>query len=202
MEVTKEEIIFYDDYYSQLIKAAHIAQQVLLCECEEQIEHFKTRIKTKTSVVAKLERLNYEPTKQNAIEHLNDIIGIRIVCRFLSEVYEIAEKIEKSIILSHILSKDYIKKPKESGYRSYHIILAVDLEGVKVPLEIQIRTISQDSWASLEHKIKYKKEISNENMIKGELKRLAGEMASIEICMQTLKELINNDKENENLINK
>ncbi len=194
MEVTKTEIDFYGEHYSQLIKAAHIAQQVLLCECEEQIEHFKTRLKTKESASDKLKKLNLEPTKQNAIENLHDIIGIRIVCRFLSDVYEIANKIENTIILNHVLSKDYIKYPKDSGYRSYHIILAIDLEGVKVPLEIQIRTISQDSWASLEHKIKYKKEVKDADMIKGELKRLASEMASIEICMQTLRELINSEE--------
>ncbi len=181
---------FYGEYYNKLVRAQHILEELLLFECHESTEHFKTRIKSKHSALAKLEKLQLAATADNALGHLKDLLGIRIVCRFLSDVYDVAQKIENSPATLHILSKDYIKRPKGNGYRSYHIILEVELNGCRIPAEIQIRTISQDSWASLEHRMKYKKDIANTGMITSELKRLADEMASADVCMQTLKELI------------
>ncbi len=184
-------IDFYKEHYHRFIKAKDKLCDLLSVECSENIEHIKIRIKSEESTKAKLEKLGFDKTLECAIANLKDIIGVRIICRFLSDVYSIANIIENHLSLSHVLSKDYIKHPKENGYRSYHVILEIDIEDNIVPIEIQIRTISQDSWASLEHKMKYKKEISSAKMIKGELKRLADEMASSDLCMQTLKDLIN-----------
>ncbi len=182
---------FYKEHYKRFIMARDRLCDLLSVECSDNIEHIKIRIKSEESAKKKLEKLGFSKTLENALLNLTDIIGIRIICRFLSDIYFISNIIENHLELSHVLSKDYIKHPKENGYRSYHIIVKVEIDEIPLPIEIQIRTISQDSWASLEHKMKYKKEIQNAKMIKSELKRLADEMASADVCMQTLEELIN-----------
>ncbi len=183
---------FYKEYYDMFSFAAEKAHDLITTECAENIEHVKIRIKSEESVKAKLKKLGAKPSMEEALFHLTDIVGLRIVCRFLTDVYAVAAAIERHAEFRHIVSKDYIKNPKENGYRSYHIIFQIATNEVCFPIEVQLRTISQDSWASLEHKMKYKKEVSNGSMIKGELKRLADEMASADVCMQTLKEVIDN----------
>ncbi len=182
---------FYKEHYYKFIKAKDKLCDLLSTECSENIEHLKIRIKSEESTKIKLEKLGFDKTLESALTNLTDIVGVRIICRFLSDVYLSAAIIESHLQLSHVISKDYIKHPKENGYRSYHIIVKTEIDGDLIPIEIQIRTISQDSWASLEHKMKYKKQITNSGMIKSELKRLADEMASSDVCMQTLRELIN-----------
>lgn len=126
------------------------------------IEHIKTRIKTPESIIKKLERKHLGLTYNNMINHLNDVAGIRIICSFLPDIYRIVEMFEKSEDLKVLEKKDYIKNPKQSGYSSYHLIVLVPVSfsngTVDVKVEIQIRTIAMDFWASLEHKIKYKYE--------------------------------------------
>ncbi len=184
------DIDFYKEHYYRFDKVNKKVCDFIEYNCGENTEHFKARIKSAESVKSKLEKLGFDKTLENAVSNLTDIIGVRVICRFLEDVYLVADIIEKQSEFKHIISKDYIKYPKDNGYRSYHIILEKDIDGIHIPIEIQIRTISQDSWASLEHKLKYKKQISNSYMIKSELKRLADEMASADVCMQTLKELI------------
>ena len=124
------------------------------------IEHIKTRIKSADSIIDKLERKNIDFTIENIEENLTDIVGVRIICSFESDVYDLIDIIKKSSIIKVIEEKDYIKNPKLSGYRSYHLIVEVPVELIndkyKVKAEIQIRTMAMDLWASLEHKIKYK----------------------------------------------
>lgn len=126
------------------------------------IEHIKTRLKTPESIIRKLERKGLGLTYNNMINYLNDIAGIRIICSFLQDIYRIVEMFEQSGDLKILEKKDYIKSPKPSGYSSYHLIVLVPVSFstgiVDVKVEIQIRTIAQDFWASLEHKIKYKYE--------------------------------------------
>ncbi len=190
LHLNLEDLDFYKDYYSIIDRTIQRVSDLISCQCSGDIEHIKTRVKSEKSTKAKLAKLGLDTTIESALSSLHDIIGFRIVCRFLEDVYTTANKIEKQFGFKHIISKDYIKHPKENGYRSYHIILEVEIDNVHIPIEIQIRTISQDSWASLEHNMKYKKEIQNTNVIKSELKRLADEMASADVCMQTLRELI------------
>lgn len=185
-----EDIKFYGSYYTMLSNASTKVEDILLEQCEDKMEHFKTRIKSKQSTLAKLSRKNLEHTVENAITNLNDIIGIRVICRFLNDVYDVAKIIKTSTLWDCVAIKDYIVHPKPNGYRCYHIILEIDIDDIKVPVEVQIRTISQDTWACLEHKMKYKKSIGHVELIQGELKRLADEMASCDVCMQTLRELI------------
>jgi len=126
------------------------------------IEHIKTRIKTPESLIKKMERKGLGLTYNNMVNYINDIAGIRIICSFLPDIYRIVEMFEKSEDLKIVEKKDYIKSPKSTGYSSYHLIVLVPVSfsngSVDVKVEIQIRTIAQDFWASLEHKIKYKYE--------------------------------------------
>lgn len=124
------------------------------------IEHIKTRIKTADSIINKLEKKNIEFTVANVEDYIQDVVGARIICSFESDVYELVKILKKSSIIRVIEERDYIKSPKPSGYRSYHLIVEVPVELINekyyVKAEIQIRTMAMDLWASLEHKIKYK----------------------------------------------
>lgn len=132
------------------------------------VEHVKSRLKSLESCVKKLEDKKYEVNEYNLINHVHDIAGIRIVCSFLDDVYNIVNLIKDSKMFEIKEEKDYIENPKESGYVSYHLIVYVPIYiyGKKeyVEAEIQIRTIAMDFWASLDHKIQYKfpKEIPEE----------------------------------------
>ncbi len=124
------------------------------------IEHIKSRIKTPESIVQKLKKRGYESTIDNMVKYVNDIAGIRVICSFSSDIYRIAEMISNQSDIKVIAVKDYIVNPKPSGYKSYHMLVTVPvylsdrIEDTKV--EIQIRTVAMDFWASLEHKIHYK----------------------------------------------
>ncbi len=123
------------------------------------IEHMKSRIKTPESILEKLQRKGLPVTAEGAGK-LTDIAGIRVVCSFLSDVYEIADSIISQNDLTLIRKSDYIKNPKPHGYRSLHLIVSVPVffssKVENVPVEIQLRTVSMDTWASLEHKLRYK----------------------------------------------
>lgn len=124
------------------------------------IEHIKSRIKTPESIVKKLKKHGYESTIGNMVKYVNDIAGIRVICSFTSDIYQIAEMISNQSDINVISVKDYIVNPKQSGYKSYHMLVTIPvylsdrIEDTKV--EIQIRTVAMDFWASLEHKIHYK----------------------------------------------
>lgn len=124
------------------------------------IEHVKSRLKTTDSIVAKLIRRGYEPTFDNALKYIDDIAGIRIICAFTKDIYSLVDIINSQSDITVLKVKDYIKKPKENGYRSYHMIVDVPIymssEKTSARVEIQIRTIAMDFWASLEHKMRYK----------------------------------------------
>lgn len=115
---------------------------------------------------------------------LHDIIGVRIICSFVDEIYEVKDWINSSFEVVQV--RDYLRHPKPSGYRSLHVIIKVD--GCLV--EIQVRTIALDFWANLEHQIHYKKDIEDEKLIRSELKRCADEIASLDLSFQTIKDRI------------
>ena len=124
------------------------------------IEHIKARIKTPESIVKKLKRYGLEFTLDNMEQAVNDIAGVRITCSFTSDIFRLADMIRDQKDIKVISTKDYITSPKPSGYRSYHMIISVPVyfsDRIKdVKVEIQIRTVAMDFWASLEHKINYK----------------------------------------------
>ncbi len=156
-------------------------------------EHLSCRIKSPESVCQKLKRRSLTPTPEIALQNLSDVIGIRVVMRFIGDVYHMADQIRKHTGWEVIRIKDYIAKPKPSGYRSLHMIVRVPFMcGLfsSIQVEIQLRTIAMDCWASLEHQMRYKKHIPNATLIGAELLRCAEEMASTDLTMQTIREMI------------
>lgn len=156
------------------------------------IEHIKSRIKTSESIVKKLKKHGYESTIQNMIEHVNDIAGIRVICSFTSDIYQIAEMLSKQSDIKVISIKDYIVNPKQSGYKSYHMLVTVPVylsdRIVDTKVEIQIRTVAMDFWASLEHKINYKFEGNAPVYIKNELIECAKMISEVDKRMLLLNE--------------
>lgn len=161
-------------------------------------EHLIARVKSEESALEKCERKGLPQTPHSAMKVLTDSIGIRIVCSFIDDIYANIEKIRAFPDCRVIEEKDYIRHAKPNGYRSYHMILEytapfADADGNDPGtffIEIQLRTIAMDSWAALEHKLKYKKNIANQEMIVAELKRCADELASCDLSMTTIRDLI------------
>ena len=124
------------------------------------IHHMESRIKSPQSIVEKLRRKGFPATPQAAMEHLNDIAGIRVVCAYLNDTYTIADLLTGQDDIQLVQTRDYIASPKPNGYRSLHLIVRVPVflsEGkLLLPVEVQIRTIAMDFWASLEHQLRYK----------------------------------------------
>ena len=158
------------------------------------IEGIQSRIKRPYSIAQKLRR-NGLPTDVDEVQkNLNDVAGIRVICPFISDIYDVAEMLLKQEDVFLVKKKDYIKNPKENGYRSLHLIIETPIflsngkEHMRV--EIQIRTVAMDFWASLEHQIRYKKETEETQMISDELKECADVIARTDEKMQELKDRI------------
>lgn len=162
------------------------------------IEHIKARIKTPESIVKKLKRHGYESTIDNMVKHINDIAGIRIICSFTSDIYRIAEMIRQQKDIQVVAIKDYITYPKASGYKSYHMIVTVPVylsdRIVDTKVEIQIRTVAMDFWASLEHKLKYKKNVDDADEIVGQLKVCSDAIEKLDYQMQEIRNRIDRSK--------
>ena len=158
------------------------------------IEHIKSRIKTPQSIVKKLKKNNYESTIDNMVRYVNDIAGIRVICSFTSDIYRIAEMISNQSDIRVISVKDYIVNPKPSGYKSYHMLVTVPVylsdRIVDTKVEIQIRTVAMDFWASLEHKINYKFEGNAPAYIKNELIECSKMASELDRRMLSLNEEI------------
>ena len=165
---------------------------------EKGFEHLSVRIKTDESMREKCRRKGVPETMESALVTLKDAIGVRVVCSFVDDVFKAIEYIKRMEDCEVIEEKDYIRHAKPNGYRSYHMILAVHTEEKdvlgNVPgtyyIELQLRTIAMDTWAALEHRMKYKKDIPNQEILVSELKRVADELASCDLSMQTIRELI------------
>lgn len=158
------------------------------------IEHIKTRIKESDSIVKKLRRYGYETSIENMVKYVNDIAGVRIICSFTSDIYRLAEMIGNQSDLKVLSIKDYIKNPKESGYKSYHMLVSVPIflsdSVVDTKVEIQIRTIAMDFWASLEHKIYYKFEGNAPDYISRDLRECAKMVEDLDERMLQLNEAV------------
>lgn len=165
------------------------------------IEHIKSRIKTPESIVKKLRRKGYDSTLDNMVKYVNDIAGIRIICSFSSDIYRIAEMIRNQNDIKILSVKDYIRNPKESGYKSYHMLVSVPIylsdSVVDTKVEIQIRTIAMDFWASLEHKMNYKFEKNAPEDIKRELYECAQMVSALDDRMLYLNDEIQKAAEEE-----
>ncbi|WP_088013695.1 GTP pyrophosphokinase family protein [Gottfriedia acidiceleris] len=135
-------------------------EEFTLTHNHNPIEHVKSRLKKPDSIMEKLERKGLELTQYNLENYMNDIAGVRISCSFISDIYMIYELLKQQDDIYIVEIKDYIKNPKPNGYKSFHMIIEIPIflasETKRVKVEIQIRTVAMDFWASLEHKIFYK----------------------------------------------
>ncbi len=156
----------------------------------DQIEAIRSETKDRTGQDP-IEHLLFRilpETPESALSLIYDAIGIRVVCSFINDVYMIRDRIAALPGCRIVKEKDYIRKAKPNGYRSYHMIIQTD---TGIYAEIQLRTISMDTWAALEHHMKYKKKLNgNLELLTSELKRCADELASTDLSMQTLHDLI------------
>lgn len=165
------------------------------------IEMIKSRIKKPESIFKKLLRKNYEVSMASILENINDVAGVRVICSFVDDIYEVAKMFISQDDVTLLSVKDYIKTPKENGYRSFHIIVSIPVffanrkENIKV--EVQFRTIAMDFWASLEHTMKYKKDIDDADSIMRELKECADVIASTDIRMQEINKKLHYAKPSE-----
>lgn len=174
------------------------ANEYMDCCGDKLFEHLNWRIKSAQSMADKCARDGLPLNVRSALKEVHDAIGLRIVCLFLDDIHKNIERLRALPGTRVIKEKDFISSAKPNGYRSYHIILAVendvpDVDG-NTPgeyfAEIQLRTIAMDTWAALEHELKYKKDIRHPELISEELKRCAGELASCDVSLQTIRELI------------
>ena len=157
----------------------------------EPVEHLKCRIKTDESMREKCRRFGVPETEDSALNFFHDAIGLRVVCSFLDDVYTIRDYIASQEEIEVVQEKDYIRNVKPNGYRSLHMIVRMN----EYYAEIQLRTISMDTWAALEHRIRYKKEIGgNTALIWEELKRCADEFASTDASMQTIRSMVQEEE--------
>lgn len=182
--MNSEKINSSDDTYNKLMFVYSAAIKMLETKLEilqdefkffygcSVIDHTKTRIKKPESIIKKLEGRKQELTYQSLVENVNDVAGVRIVCPMKDDIYTVAGILKNTPDINVILEKDYVANPKKSGYASYHMVVEVPVQVLRqtipVKVEIQIRTLAMDFWASLEHDIKYKsnnkisKKVSNE----------------------------------------
>ncbi len=185
--------------YSSALKSINTKIEILNNEFIQlynynPIEHVTSRLKTPQSIVKKLKSKGLEVDIDNMVEHVNDIAGIRIICSFMSDIYPIADMIAKQADITVLYVKDYIKNPKENGYKSYHMVVTIPVylsDGkIETKVEIQIRTIAMDFWASLEHKIAYKFEGHAPDYIEAELKDCADMVHMLDAKMYSLNQAI------------
>ena len=157
-------------------------------------ESIETRLKDPVSIIEKLMSRGIEVSLENIERELYDIAGIRVVCSFKEDIYKLADLLIEQDDVLILMRKDYIKKPKDNGYRSLHMIVDIPIflsNGKKhMKVEVQFRTIAMDFWASLEHKMKYKKYIENAEVITEDLKFSADLINQIDMRMQQIREKI------------
>ena len=167
---------------------------------ENPIESIQSRIKRPVSIAQKLRKMGKPITVESVFENLNDVAGIRVICPFIEDIYQVAEMLIAQDDIKVLAIKDYIPSPKPNGYRSYHIILEVPVffSRYKQPMrvEVQIRTVAMDFWASLEHQLKYKNDSVDTAQIAQELKECADVIAQTDVKMQQLRHRIHNNLSN------
>ncbi|MCM1325896.1 MAG: hypothetical protein NC094_06305 [Bacteroidales bacterium] len=196
------------EFYGDALPVLEMAEQFLLelvtaypgygdgLSESRQIAACRSRIKSADSMMRKLENRGFKVSRTAALKDVYDAVGIRIICNFFDDVYKVAEWLETNEAIQILQKKDYIAFPKPNGYRSLHLCLKIRQgSAAGVQAEIQIRTMAIDFWATLEHQLKYKKEIAHEDLIRKELKRCADEIAATDISMQTIRDMLETEQE-------
>ena len=200
------------DYVSQIVKKyesfiqpyenanaiVRVWLETLQKDFKEQYHHnpihnIQSRIKSLSSIAEKLKRKGLEPSFDCARDHLTDIAGTRVICYYIQDVYTVAELLKRQENTILLRESDYIKEPKPNGYRTYHMILGVSLHqsGEYYPVEVQIRTLAMDFWASMEHQLVYKSELENKEDLAKELKIYADTLQNMEHNMMRFYEEVN-----------
>lgn len=185
-----------DEQYYEFIKPYEDAKQMLLTRLDvlnhtlyptkagRPIHNMQSRIKKRKSLEEKLVKKKKEPSVDNAKDYVQDIAGVRVICYFVDDIYNLVDILKRQSDLVMIRECDYIASPKPNGYRSYHLIVGIPvycLDGMEYfPVEIQFRTMSMDFWASMEHRICYKKERSDKEALTQELREYADMLVEIE----------------------
>lgn len=211
MQQNKKPFDFLMSYYECAIMEIETKFRVLNHELSLEydnnpIESIKTRVKSYDSILKKIRRKNIPLNLQAIEENLKDIAGVRVICSFPDDIYKLAESFLKQDDITLIERKDYIKNPKPSGYRSLHLIVQVPIflqnEKKMVNVEVQFRTIAMDFWASLDHKMRYKKELSDEEVeiLQEELYDCAEQSAALDERMQRIRDRITQKREKEAIL--
>ena len=169
-------------------KAEAIKNEGLDGENLQPIVYYCSRIKHPDSMMRKLSDRGFPEDAGSALTNVYDAVGIRIICSFASDVFAVVGRLEADPDIEIVEKKDYLSRPKPNGYRSIHLCVRLKESGTLS--EIQVRTIAMDFWATLEHQLKYKKSINSESLIRSELKRCADEIASVDLSMQTIREIL------------
>ena len=205
-----EQLIYYDEeeewskallLYNSALKEISTKLEILnnefkLAHQYNPIEHITSRLKSAQSIARKMRIKQKELTVENIIKYINDVAGVRIICSFTSDIYRIADSITKQNDVTVLKIKDYIANPKPNGYMSYHMIVSVPIflsnDVINTKVEIQIRTIAMDFWASLEHKIYYKFEGKAPEGIRDELRECANIISFLDQKMLSINESVQN----------
>ena len=204
LDVTAEERDFYGGH---LILLEGVILEFLSCVAmirryqagrgrTDPITSSHARIKSADSMRRKLRLRGFPATAENALREMRDAAGVRLICPFIDDIYRTAALIREIPGIQICREKDYIHAPKPNGYRSYHLVLTLPLRflpsqpAAPVWLEVQILTIAMDCWANIEHQLKYKRDIPDQKLIVGELKRCADEIVSTDLSLQTIRDLL------------
>lgn len=187
--------LLYDSAIKEICTKIEILDnEFRLSKQNNPIEHISSRLKSRESIARKLRRKEHELNVANVMKYVNDVAGIRIICSFTSDIYRIADAIARQNDIKIITIKDYIKNPKANGYMSYHMIVSIPIflsdRVVDIKVEIQIRTIAMDFWASLEHKIYYRFDGNAPQSIRAELKECADIVAFLDEKMLSINDYV------------
>ena len=206
----KDHLDFYHEYvnveqkYLAGIKEVRTKLEILDDEFHHRfdhnpIHHIESRLKKPESIIKKAIDKDVTLTEKEIMRHIHDIAGIRVICNYIDDVYVVAQLLINQDDIKLIKIKDYIQNPKDNGYRSLHLVLEVPIflaEGVQpIHVEVQLRTIAMDFWASLEHKLKYKTDNNVPEDIKKELIQCAMSISELDYKMQSIHNRLNNDSE-------
>ena len=204
MKLSKKLMTYYSCALLEIETKFRVLNQQFSLEQEHNpIETIKTRLKSTESILEKLHRKNLPMDMAAVEENLYDVAGIRVICPFINDIYCLADCLLQQDDVTLIEKKDYIKNPKENGYRSLHLIVETPIflqdEKRMMKVEVQLRTIAMDFWASLEHRMRYKKNLNPElsEMLSAELKDCAETSASLDIRMGRVKDIIEKNVEEE-----
>ena len=197
------ELLRMQQIYKAGIKEVSTKREILFAEFkvkhdDKPIHHIESRLKSPESILKKAISKDIPVTERSLEENIHDIAGIRVICNYVDDVYKVAQLLTNQDDIQLIEMKDYIQNPKESGYMSLHLVLEVPIflsEGPKpIHVEVQLRTIAMDFWASLEHKLKYKTDNNVSDDVKKELQECAKSIAEIDLKMQNIHNRLNKER--------